>query len=160
MKLYEIEFEFRKLVKELTEDEFTPELGEALAINQSQLFQKSEGYCFAVKELIAEYDIIKSEIERLNGLLEKRKKAIDYLKKTVLDAMNLYGLEKIETPILKINIRNSKSIEIISDEQISDEYKKIVTTISISKTDIKKAIESGINVAGAIIRNNKSLQIK
>ena len=158
--IYKIETEYRDLISVLVENggELTPEIEQALQINQKDLYRKSESYAYAIKELDGEIDIIKSEIERLQALISKRDKSICRMKETVLKAMELYEINKIETPMIKISIRESEAVEIINENQINQIFKKVTTTIL--KSAIKEAIKSGFNVAGAIIKKNKSLQIK
>ena len=160
--IYKIETEYRELVSVLVENggELTPELEQALQINQKDLCSKSESYAYAIKELEGEIDIIKSEIERLQALISKRDKSISRMKETVLKAMELYEIDKIETPMIKISVRESEAVEIINENQIEPIFKVEKVTTTISKSAIKEAIKSGISVAGAIIKKNKSLQIK
>ena len=160
--IYKIETEYRDIISVLVENggELTPEIEQALQINQKDLYRKSESYAYAIKELDGEIDIIKSEIERLQALISKRDKSISRMKETVLKAMELYEIEKIETPMIKISVRESEAVEIINENQIEPIFKVEKVTYTISKAGIKEAIKSGISVAGAIIKKNKSLQIK
>ena len=160
--IYKIETEYRDIISVLVENggELTPEIEQALQINQKDLYRKSESYAYAIKELDGEIDIIKSEIERLQALISKRDKSISRMKETVLKAMELYEINKIETPMIKISVRESEVIEIINENQIEPIFKVEKVTINISKSAIKEAIKSGISVDGAIIKKNKSLQIK
>ena len=160
--IYKIETEYRDIISVLVENggELTPEIEQALQINQKDLYRKSESYAYAIKELDGEIDIIKSEIERLQALISKRDKSISRMKETVLKAMELYEIEKIETPMIKISVRESEAVEVINEAQIPDIYFAEKTTKTLSKTMIKEAIKSGASIDGAIIKINKSLQIK
>ena len=160
--IYKIETEYRDIISVLVENggELTPEIEQALQINQKDLYRKSESYAYAIKELDGEIDFIKSEIERLQALISKRDKSICRMKETVLKAMELYEINKIETPIIKISVRESEVVEIINENQIEPIFKVEKVTINISKSAIKEAIKSGINVNGVVIKKNKSLQIK
>lgn len=82
------------------------------------------------------------------------------MKETVLKAMELYEIDKIETPMIKISVRESEAVEIINENQIDPIFKVEKVTTTISKSAIKEAIKSGINVNGVVIKKNKSLQIK
>ena len=62
--------------------------------------------------------------------------------------------------LIKISVRESEVIEIINENQIEPIFKVEKVTINISKSAIKEAIKSGINVNGVVIKKNKSLQIK
>ena len=160
MKLFDIQAEYRDIANQLSDGELTPELETALAINQKMLWQKSENYAMIIKEISADEQAISNEIDRLSKMKEQRKKAVEYLKKLVLDAMNLYEIDKIETPVLKISVRKSKATEITDIELIPNEYKVVKMTTQADKTAIKEALGKGIDVPGAVIIENKSLQIK
>ena len=105
--IYKIETEYRDIISVLVENggELTPAIEQALQINQKDLYRKSESYAYAIKELSGEIDFIKSEIERLQSLINQRDKSISRMKETVLKAMELYEIDKIETPIIKISVR-------------------------------------------------------
>ena len=160
--IYKIETEYRDIISVLVENggELTPEIEQALQINQKDLYRKSESYAYAIKELDGEIDFIKSEIERLQALISKRDKSICRMKETVLKAMELYEINKIETPIIKISVRESEVVEMINEDQIEPIFKVEKVTTTISKSAIKEAIKSGINVNGVGIKKNKSVQIK
>jgi hypothetical protein len=89
-----------------------------------------------------------------------KENAIDRMKESVLNAMNIYGIEKVSTPTLSISIRKSESINIVNEDQVSDAFKKEKVTISIDKVAIKNAIKAGQYVAGATLEVNQNLQIK
>ena len=82
------------------------------------------------------------------------------MKETVLKAMELYEIDKIETPMIKISVRKSEVVEVINENQIEPIFKVEKVTTTISKSAIKEAIKSGASIDGAIIKINKSLQIK
>ena len=132
--IYKIETEYRDIISVLVENggELTPEIEQALQINQKDLYRKSESYAYAIKELDGEIDIIKSEIERLQALISKRDKSICRMKETVLKAMELYEIDKIETPMIKISVRESEAVEVINEAQIPDIYLAEKTTKSLS----------------------------
>ena len=67
---------------------------------------------------------------------------------------------KKEVDTFELSIRKSKSIDVYDESIVPQEYKEIKTTETINKTEIKKAIESGVTVPGATIKENNNLQIK
>ena len=96
----------------------------------------------------------------MQGLINSRDNAIKRMKDVILNAMETFEINKIETPLIKISIRESEAVEVINEAQIPDIYFAEKTTKTISKTMIKEAIKSGASIDGAIIKTNKSLQIK
>ena len=163
LNLYQIENEYRVISQSLmdSDGELTPELEESLAINKEQLQVKSQGYAMVIKEAEAELSIIDGEISRLADLQNKRHSLISKLKERITGAMDLYEISEIVTPLIKISFRTSESVEIDNLDLIPNEYKVIPEAKPrADKKAIKEAIKNGIDIQGAYIQQNKSLQIK
>lgn len=162
LALYKIEQEYIALAEKLIEagGETSDELNEALAINQQNLETKGINYGFVVKQMESEVDIIDSEIARLTALKKSSNKSIDRLKESLSQAMELYGIEEIKTPVLKINFRKSESVEIENENLLPDIYMVEKVSKQPDKTMIKEALKQGNDVSGAFLKQNKNLQIK
>jgi hypothetical protein len=162
LNIYQIEKEYLELANQLIESggECSPELELQLTINQEQLEQKARGYGFVVKQMESDVSIIDAEIKRLGELKKARLKTIERLETTVSNAMQLYQINKLETPTLKISFRKSESVEIDDESAISFAYLKEKITYTIDKTAIKEAIKKGEVVAGARLQINQNIQIK
>lgn len=158
--LYVISQEAIDLASKLEEGEFTPEMESSLIINQTELQEKAINYGYVIKSFESDVSVIDEEIKRLQAIKKAKSGAIDRMKESVLNAMNIYGIQKVESPTLNLSIRKSKSVDIIFEGVIDDKFKKEKITVSIDKTAIKKAIESGETVEGAVIKENDNLQIK
>lgn len=162
LNIFQIEQEYLELANQLIESggECSPELELQLTINQDQLEQKARGYGFVVKQMENDISIIDAEIKRLNELKKSRLKTIDRLETTVSNAMQLYQIEKLETPTLKISFRKSESIEIDNEGDIPAQFLKEKISYTIDKVAIKEAIKKGEVVIGARLQQNKNIQIK
>ena len=162
LNIYQIEQEYLNLANQLIESggECSPELELQLTINQDQLEQKARGYGFVVKQMENDISIIDAEIKRLSELKKSRLKTIDRLETTVSNAMQLYQIEKLETPTLKISFRKSESVEIDNEGDIPAQFLKEKITYTIDKVAIKEAIKKGEVVIGARLQQNKNIQIK
>jgi hypothetical protein len=162
LKLYEIESEYISLAQAIIEADgvATPEQEEMLKINQTDLETKARGYGFICKDLDNDIALIDAEISRLQVFKTARNKTITQLKDRLLDAMILFGVDKIESPTLNISLRNSESVEIEDEQYILDEFCTIKTTKTPNKTKIKEAIKQGEVVFGAVLKQNKNIQIK
>ena len=75
-------------------------------------------------------------------------------------AMQLFEVDKIESPLLKISFRASESVEIDDVDSIPAEYMVTKTTTQPDKVKLKSAIKAGELIIGAHIQVNKNLQIK
>jgi hypothetical protein len=160
--IYKIQNEFQLIIAEVinNEGEITPELETALTINKEQLQSKAVDYCYVIKQLDYDCEQIDNEIARLNKLKKVRSNLTDRLKNTVSSAMQLYEVEKIETPLIKLSFRNSESVEITNESQLDACFIVTKTVTTPDKKAIKDAIKSGVFVEGATISYNKNLQIR
>jgi hypothetical protein len=158
--LYEISTEALEIANALEEGELTEELENRLIINQSELQTKAVNYAFVIKDSKFTISAIDEEIKRLHTIKEMEENKQKRLIQAISDAMNLYGLEKVETPVMTLSFRASESIEIINMDQLSNDYKVTKTSTSADKKAIKDAIKEGKDVDGAILNKNRNLQIK
>jgi len=144
---------------EEAEGEITEEVETALAINEGELKQKGIGYAAVIKSVDSESDIIVIEIKRLQALKKQNDNLVANLKERLSGAMTLYGINEIKTELNKINFRKSKSV-VNYDADLLPSDCKIVQVVSISKTELKKRIDSGETIPGVRIESNKNIQIK
>ena len=160
--IYQIQNEFQLIIAEVinNEGEITPELETALTINKEQLQSKAIDYCYVIKQLDYDCEQIDNEIARLNKLKKVRTNLADRLKNTVSSAMQLFEVEKIETPLIKLSFRNSESVEITNEQQLDAKFIVTKTVTTPDKKAIKDAIKNGELVEGATISYNKNLQIR
>lgn len=160
MNLFNIKQEYINLVNSIIDNngELSPELSQALAINETELKEKAINYGYVIRSFEYENDIIDAEIKRLKALKEQKEKAIQKLKDAVSDAMNLYGIEKVESPALKLSFRKSESIEI--SENLDKRFMIEKVILQPDKVAIKEAIKKGEQVEGAVLVINQNLQIK
>lgn len=160
MNLFNIKQEYINLVNTIIDNngELSPELSQALAINETELKEKAINYGYVIRSFEYENDIIDAEIKRLKVLKEQKEKAIQKLKDAVSDAMNLYGIEKVESPALKLSFRKSESVEI--SENLDKRFMIEKVTLQPDKVAIKEAIKKGEQVEGAVLVINQNLQIK
>ena len=139
--------------------EITPDVEESLKINKDNFETKARGYIWKLKENDSQNDTIDKEIERLKSIKNRNEKLSERLKENLKNALVIFGdTQKVDT--FTLSLRKSKAVEIVDTDSIPAEYRTIKTTETINKTEIKKAIESGVEVAGATIKENQNLQIK
>lgn len=160
MNLYEITQEAQYLAVLLETEELTPELEEALIINQDQLQAKAVNYAKVIANYQAESDAIDQEIKRLKAMKDSREKKIELLKESVKKAMLLSGIEKVESPLFKISVRRSEAVEVDLVEALPNAFLNVKNVVTADKLAIKEAIKRGENVIGARLVENFNLQIK
>ena len=163
MKTFEILQEYRALEDLL--NEVDPESGEFINNEDiikdyiNNLNDTRDNKLDNIERLKREYEAssnaLDSEIKRLQQFKKQKEKNIENL--TNLQMLLTQG-EKIETSLYKFSTRKSKSVNILDESLIPDEYFKIKK--EVSKTEISKAINSGVVVGGAEIIEKISLTVK
>ena len=118
--------------------------------------EKLEDYIYVIKQYEADNVAIKTEIDRLKANKEKNDKAIERMKKAVVDFMNTTGQKKANAGTFKLSLRKSESTVITDETKIPSEY-LIPQPPKVDKVAIKKAIKNGINVDGAVIEIKESV---
>jgi hypothetical protein len=160
--LYGITAELNYILAQLEElgGEITPELEQALAINEEQFVAKAEDYGHAILNLKGMAAAAKAEKERLAGLQKFYENAQKRLADALSNAMQVFGQDKVENATMRISLRHTTATEVDDIDQIPAEFKTTNVEVVADKTAIKKAIQQGEDVPGAHLVENVSLQIK
>lgn len=160
--LYGITAELIGILAQLEElgGEITPELEQALAINEEQFVAKAEDYGHAILNLKGMAAAAKAEKERLAGLQKFYENTQKRLTDALSNAMQVFGHDKVENATMRLSLRHTTATEVDDIDQVPAEYKTTKVEVVADKTAIKKAIQSGEAVPGAHLVENVSLQIK
>lgn len=153
--------------EEFTEEELEERKDEAKGYFEKQLeMAKKETEEFAKKKFFVinkingEIDSIKNYIKELQGTVKRKENALEFQKSICRGAVLETENEKIETVAGRMTLRKSSQVIITDENIIHEDYKEIKEVVTISKKQIKEAIENGRAVDGAIIQTNKSIQMK
>ena len=159
--LFEIGNEYLEIYRLLEDNggEITPEIETALAINKSNLQEKSQNYISLIKEIEGRSRTVEIEIKRLQALKKRNDTFVLKLKENIANAMRMLEIDEIRTDLNKINFRKSKSVQIEDIEMLPNDC-VIIEKKPISKTELKKRIENGEVINGVSIIENLNLQIK
>lgn len=162
MNLYNITQEYLNLANQLIESggELTPDIEQALIINESNLKEKAINYAHVIRSIDNDINIIDNEMMRLKALKEARIKAQEKLESNIQAAMELYGINKIESTLINLYFRKSESVEVDNMAQLDKKFIVEKLTLSPDKKAIKEAVKSGEEVKGARLITNNNLQIK
>lgn len=164
MNIYEID----RQIAELIENGVDPETGEltldqaALDALQLERDKKIESLACYIKNLSYDVKALKAEETALAERRKTAEKKAERLKKYLSEVL---AGEKFSTPRVVIRWSKTKSVQVDepvflnckANEMIPD---AITYETKISKTAIKKAIESGQKVIGAEIVENLSMSIR
>jgi hypothetical protein len=160
MNLFNIQQEHLILAEQLSEGELTPELEQALVINESDLNEKGIAYGFVLKQYYYDLAAVQSIKKDYAEKEAKIKKTIERMETAISGAMQLFQMDKIESPLIKLSFRKSESVEVINEAQLTDQFTTTKTTVTPNKVAIKEAIKNGEVVEGAVLVTNFNLQIK
>lgn len=154
MKLWEIDDAIRSCV-----DFETGEIIDPIYLDQLEMLrdQKIEGVALYCKELAYFAGEIAKEIETLTARKKAAENAVKGMKAWLAEACSA---KKFETPRCKVSFRTTESTIIDNEDAVPMDYKTEQISYSISKTEIKEAIKSGVTVPGAHLQSNISTIIK
>lgn len=106
--------------------------------------------------------MLEGHIGRMTGKLKAAKARNQSLKDYLARNMQAAGITEIKADdgTFKASFRKSEAVVILDEAQIPAEFMREVVKTEPDKTAIRKAIESGRQVAGAKIEGRKNLQIR
>ena len=152
MNLYEINNAMQECIN-LETGEIDVELFEKLQLEKDE---KIENVALWIKNLSSDVEGMENEKKAFEERIKATKNKVIALK-TYLE-MALNG-EKFQTAKCSITFRKSKSVTVLDVSKLDKDYLKYADPTP-DKTAIKKAIESGVTIAGASLVENLNVQIK
>lgn len=161
LSLYAIMQEHLQLLDQIADSdgEVTPEVEDALLFNGEQMQAKATSVAYVIKTVEYNVDILEKEIARLLALKEKAAKAKEFLMQRLSEAMQLYGIERLDGGNIKLFFRKSTAVMITDYTKIPEQFLEWKDPV-ISKTKIKEALKVGEEVPGAHLVTRQNLQIK
>lgn len=149
--LYKITEEQRALNLLLEESggEMTPELEEALTINEGNFLAKSESYVYAIKDYDAWEERIAAEIQRLTQMKRVATTAKNRLKQTLIVAMQQFGYDKVTYDLHSLSLRKTLAVNITDEAALPKEYFKVELALDKKrlKDDLKQAAIPGAELS-------------
>lgn len=154
--LYELTGQFLDIYNMDLDDETKQDTLDSIDWNEDYE-NKVEGYIKVIKNLDADMEARKNEIERLRKLNDADKAKKDRMKTTLEESMELTGHDRVDTTLFKVSFRRSKAVE-VDMVLLPDEYKKV--EYKADKTALKRLLADGQEIAGATLVENKNLSIR
>lgn len=159
MTLYEIREAIRNF-----EFEFDAETGEILNSDEYDALQvaeneKKEAIGCLIKEGRAEVAALIAEMKALKDRADRKQNWVNNMEKWYAQVL---GNEAFETPRVQVSFRKSQTTDIIEERLIPSEYmvQRIKTETKPDKDKIKKAINAGKEVPGAVLTDHYNIQVK
>ena len=158
--LFDITNEALAIYENLEENggELTPEIEQALTINEKELQSKGIAYVELIGSTESYVTRVDEEIKRLQAIKKRNNLLVDNLKSRLLDAQQTYG--DFTLGFTTITTRKSESIEVEDVNSLPKEYKVIKVTEQADKKALKEAIKKGEVIAGVTLVENQNLRIK
>ena len=119
--------------------------------------EKIENCIKVIRNKSARVEAYKTEIKRLQALKSSEEKAVERIKNSISDAMNLTQHDKLDTTLFKVGFRKSKAV-VVDETKLPKKYMK--AKWSPDKETIKELIKSGATIRGAHIEERKNLNIR
>ena len=137
--------------------EISDEQMKSLVEANTTSIEKLGSLCGFMKYLEHGIDACKKEESRISEMRKKAEKRMGGVKKYLLPYVLDKGKVAIDT--FTLSTRKSTSVS-VAEDFVAKEYMREVITVSPDKLKIKEALQSGVNVEGACLQTNYSLQFK
>jgi hypothetical protein len=158
MTLYEMTANTRELY-ELLQNEEIDEQTFADTMEAMGTAEKVEGYCQIIKQLKADEEALKKEIDRLSAKKKAAENGQDRMKSALTDFMAAAGKTKDKVGTFSISMRETASVNIINELDLPERF-LIPQLPKADKKAIKEAIENGEAVDGAELIFKKGVTIR
>lgn len=158
MTLYEMTKSANELYNLLCSDE----IDEQIFIDTLEAMgagEKIESCCKVIKELEADADKLKKEIDRLNAKKKVAENGVTRIKESIVAFLKATGKTKEQTELFKVSISTSKSVEIIDESKIPAEYIK-PAKVEFDKAAMRKILMADGQIDGATLKEKEGLTIK
>lgn len=166
--LYQIAAKYRAALDGVVIDPVTGEVAGLDELNavEGELNEKIEGIANYIKELLAMSKTMKQEEDTLAERRKTIENRVTKLKEYIAYQMSAVGKTKVETATALVTLRKTKPVNIPDEDafvkwaEMSGFDSLISQKTSPNKTEIKKAIEAGMDIVGASLVEKTSISIK
>ncbi len=164
LSLYELSQDYRQALETLTDPE-NDLPAEVIADTLEGLQGTLEDKAIAVAQFFKNLEATAVAIRDAEQRMSQRRKAIENrvasMKIYLKESMESCGISKIESPWFALSIaKNPAAVDVFDEAAVPAEYKEEIVTVKINKTGIKRAIESGAEVPGAVLTRGTRLAIR
>ena len=164
MTLYEVVQDYLTIQHMMEDPDLDPQtLADTMEGIEGELEVKADGYAKVIRNMEADIEAIKSEVNRLTDRRKTIEKNIQTLKLALQKSMEITGKTKFKTELFSFGIRNNAP-SVIMDEtdirKIPSEYLRIRDP-EVDKSKLKDALKNGVDLSGvAHLEKTTSLSIK
>lgn len=154
VKLYELTDDLMGLMEAIANGEITAEdAADTLDGIGGAIQEKVQSVAAMVRTLEAEAAMFEAEAKRLSDAKKARESAADNLKDYLRHNMDKAGVDKV-AGLFSVSLGKASQVVVITDENaVPDAYAKYER--KVSKSEVKAALESGVEVPGACFEQGK-----
>lgn len=138
--------------------ELTPEIEEALMINEENFLAKADGYIETIAKYKALQDAAAERIKQLQSYKKTAENIEKRLKERLLYGMRIMQRDKVEIGLHKVSLRTTTSVNITDEVRLPNSF--IIVETKPDKKRIGDALKSGELVPGAELVRNQSITIR
>ena len=122
----------------------TPEIENALAVNETSIAEKIDGYAFVLERMEAMENFYKDKAEYYAKTAHQCERARERLKENLKFAMEKAGVDELVGEEIRFKkVATSGKLQITDEELIPVEFKKEVQATMVDRKALKEAAEKG-----------------
>ena len=165
MKLYEFVQEKQNLlnyIASLDEEELqlSDAVGDTLDALNEAIEAKAEDVASFIFSLQADSAALKQEEQRLAERRRLNDAKIERMKTYLHDMLEDAQLDRVKGLKYTISFRKSTSVNVLDLDTLPEALKRTKTIVEADKTAIKEALKQGLDVPGAVLVDNRNLNIR
>lgn len=157
--LYELEGIYAQLQSMELDDETFQDTLDSIDF-QGDLEKNVEYFVKMLKNIEADEKMFKEEAVRFKEKEHDAKAKKERYKEIIRKAMKMSNQKKVQAGLFTVSTRKSEAVEILDETKIPVYLITEKHTFTPNKTEIKKAIKSGKEVFGAVLKEGESVIIK
>lgn len=164
MTIYEITSDYLQLMQMMEDPELDPQtLADTMEGIEGELEDKADNYARVMKNMEADLNGIKAEIDRLSTRKKTIENNIKRMKEALQFSMETTGKTKFKTELFSFGIRKNAPAVVMDEPYIENVPERFLkySDPTINRTAIKEAIQNGEDLEGlAHLESKNSLSIR
>ena len=164
MTIYQITNDYLQLMQMMEDPELDPQtLADTMEGIEGELEDKADNYARVMKNMEADLNGIKAEIERLSTRKKTIENNIKRMKEALQFSMETTGKTKFKTELFSFGIRKNAPAVIMDEPYIENVPERFLkySDPTINRSAIKEAIQNGEDLEGlAHLEQSSSLSIR
>lgn len=160
-KLYELTEMYQNISNLIEEDADNETLEKALDEITDSIQIKAENMAKLIKSIEGNINALKDEEKRLQAKRKALENKVVNIKEYLENQLKAMGLKKVQGNLFTVSIqKNPQSVNILNEDLIPEQFKKVVTTTKIDRKELLAALKEGQEIEGAEIKQTESLRIR